>query len=165
MAAAEPNKGAMVTLISSDNARFEVDEEAASLSKTVRLMMTEGGRDGSITLPNVDARTLAKVLEYCNKHAAISSGDHPSNAAALEREELERFDNEFVNVDSVTLLFVINAAHYLGIEGLLDMACRKIADMMTGQTAEQMRQTFGITNDLTPEEEEEIRRENSWAFV
>ena len=37
-------------------------------------------------------------------------------------------------------------------------------DMMKGKTPEKIRKTFNIKNDFTPEEEEEIRRENQWAF-
>lgn len=37
-----------------------------------------------------------------------------------------------------------------------------IALMMRGRTAEEIRQTFGIENDLTPAKEEQIRLENYW---
>ena len=33
-----------------------------------------------------------------------------------------------------------------------------------GKTPEEIRKTFNIRNDFTPEEEEEVRRENQWAF-
>ena len=33
-----------------------------------------------------------------------------------------------------------------------------------GQDPEEIRKTFNIKNDFTPEEEEEVRRENQWAF-
>lgn len=29
---------------------------------------------------------------------------------------------------------------------------------------QEIRKTFNIKNDFTPEEEEEVRRENQWAF-
>jgi len=34
--------------------------------------------------------------------------------------------------------------------------------MIKGKTTEQIRKTFGIQNDFTPEEEEKIRIENKW---
>jgi S-phase kinase-associated protein 1 len=36
--------------------------------------------------------------------------------------------------------------------------------MIKGKTSEEIRETFNIVNDFSPEEEEEIRRENQWAF-
>ena len=56
------------------------------------------------------------------------------------------------------------AANFLNIKGLLDLTCQTVADMIKGKTPEEIRKTFNIKNDFTPEEEEEIRRENQWAF-
>jgi S-phase kinase-associated protein 1 len=39
-----------------------------------------------------------------------------------------------------------------------------VADKLKGRTIDEIRKTFGIVNDYTKEEEEEVRRENSWAF-
>lgn len=36
--------------------------------------------------------------------------------------------------------------------------------MIKGKTPEEIRTTFNIKNDFTAEEEEEVRRENQWAF-
>lgn len=35
--------------------------------------------------------------------------------------------------------------------------------LYTGKTPEQIRKTFNIVNDFTPEEEEAVRAENRWA--
>lgn len=35
--------------------------------------------------------------------------------------------------------------------------------MIKGKSPEEIRKTFNIQNDFTPEEEEQIRRENEWA--
>ncbi|EEF29196.1 skp1, putative [Ricinus communis] len=56
------------------------------------------------------------------------------------------------------------AANYLNVKGLLDLTCQTVADMIKGKTPEEIRKTFNIKNDFTPEEEEEVRRENQWAF-
>jgi S-phase kinase-associated protein 1 len=69
-----------------------------------------------------------------------------------------------MEVDQATLFDLIMAANYLNIKGLLDLTCQTVANMIKGKTPEQIRQTFNIKNDFTPEEEEEIRKENAWAF-
>jgi S-phase kinase-associated protein 1 len=50
------------------------------------------------------------------------------------------------------------------MKGMLDLTCQTVAHMIKGKTAEEIRTTFNIKNDFTPEEEEEVRRENQWAF-
>ncbi|CAN6328117.1 unnamed protein product [Urochloa humidicola] len=166
----EKATAAMITLISSDNERFEVPEAAATLSQTIRHMIEDGCTDGGIPLPNVTGKILAKVLEYCNKHALASaeasSSSSPDAAAAAvsSKESLESFDKAFVDVDQATLYDLILAANYLDVKGLLEIVCQKVADMIRGKSVEEIRRTFAIKNDFTPEEEEEIRKENPWAF-
>ena len=154
---------AMVTLISSDHERFEVPEAAATMSQTIRHMIEDGCTDGGIPLPNVTGSILAKVLEYCNKHAAASAGGEGSSSSS-DKEELVKFDKAFVEVDQATLFDLILAANYLNVKGMLDLTCQTVADMIKGKSVEEIRQTFNIKNDFTPEEEAEIRKENQWAF-
>lgn len=61
-----------VTLRSSDNQEFQVDEGVAFQSITVKNMIEDTGSDFAVPLPNVDGQTLSKVLEYCNKHRYAS---------------------------------------------------------------------------------------------
>ncbi|XP_020413746.1 SKP1-like protein 1B isoform X2 [Prunus persica] len=39
-----------------------------------------------------------------------------------------------------------------------------VSDMIKGKTLKEICKTFNIMNDFTPEEEEEIHKENEWAF-
>ena len=55
------------------------------------------------------------------------------------------------------------AANYMDIKPLLDVGCKTVANMIKGKSPEEIRKTFNIQNDFTPEEEEQIRRENEWA--
>ncbi|XP_044321065.1 SKP1-like protein 1 isoform X1 [Triticum aestivum] len=164
----------MIMLKSSDGEEFQVEEAVAMESQTIRHMIEDDCADNVIPLPNVDSKILSKVIEYCKKHvqanpkpadsadADASSSTSTANAAPVE--DLKSFDAEFVKVDQATLLDLILAANYLNIKGLLDLTCQTVADMIKGKTPEEIRKTFNIKNDFTPEEEAEIRRENQWAF-
>ena len=48
---------------------------------------------------------------------------------------------------------LILAANYLDIKMLLDLSCAKVASMIKGKSPEEIRKTFNIKNDFTPEEE------------
>ena len=155
-----------VTLKSSDGEEFVVEEAVARESQTILHMIEDGCADSGIPLPNVNSKILAKVIEYCKKH--VDSVLKPSGTGSVDdkliEEELKNWDSDFVKVDQATLFDLILAANYLNIKGLLDLTCQTVADMIKGKTPEEIRRTFNIKNDFTPEEEEEIRRENQWAF-
>ncbi|WMV51648.1 hypothetical protein MTR67_045033 [Solanum verrucosum] len=55
------------------------------------------------------------------------------------------------------------AANHLNIKSLIDLTCQTVADMIKGKTPEEIRKILNIKNDFTPEEEEEVKRENAWA--
>jgi hypothetical protein len=62
-----------------------------------------------------------------------------------------------------TGLTLQQAANYLDIKALLDVGCKTVANMIKGKSPDEIRKTFNIQNDFTPEEEDQIRRENEWA--
>ncbi|KAL6531899.1 SKP1-like protein 1A [Orobanche minor] len=184
----------MILLKSSDGEIFEVEEGVAVQSQTIKHMIEDGCADSAIPLPNVTSKILAKVIEYCKYHVdhvaeAKSDAVYKTADEGLKDDELKNFDLEFVKVDQETLFDVIlgslrainisdklsndpnsnsskfsMAANYLDIKNLLDLMCDTVANMMRGKTPEEIRKTFHIKNDYTPEEEEEVRRENQWAF-
>ncbi|KAF7087980.1 hypothetical protein CFC21_091136 [Triticum aestivum] len=167
--AAEEGEKKMITLKSSDGEEFQVEEAVAMESQTIRHMIEDDCADNGIPLPNVDSKILSKVIEYCKKHVQADSkpadaSSSTSTAAPSPVEDLKSFDAEFVKVDQATLYDPILAANYLNIKVLLDLTCQTVADMIKGKTPEEIRKTFNIKNDFTPEEEAEIRRENQWAF-
>nr|GMD02518.1 SKP1-like protein 1A [Ipomoea batatas]GMD05019.1 SKP1-like protein 1A [Ipomoea batatas]GMD07031.1 SKP1-like protein 1A [Ipomoea batatas]GMD08604.1 SKP1-like protein 1A [Ipomoea batatas]GMD10996.1 SKP1-like protein 1A [Ipomoea batatas] len=162
----------MILLKSADGETFEVMEAVALESQTIKHMIEDDCADTVIPLPNVTSKILAKVIEYCRRHVDAAKSDDKVN-----EDDLKAFDAEFVKVDQSTLFDLIlscavvlllcdirKAANYLNIKNLLDLTCQTVADMIKGKTPEEIRKTFNIKNDFTPEEEEEVRRENAWAF-
>uniref|UniRef100_A0A0D9WWI8 SKP1-like protein n=1 Tax=Leersia perrieri TaxID=77586 RepID=A0A0D9WWI8_9ORYZ len=101
-----------------------------------------------------------------NSTAAVSTNSSDEPAAAAKEENLEEWDKEFLDgIEQWPLYYLLNAAHYLSIPGLLDIASQKVADMLKGKTAEEMREVLEIQNDFTEAELEEIRKIDSWAFL
>ncbi|KAM7473604.1 hypothetical protein LguiB_020847 [Lonicera macranthoides] len=151
--------GKMIVLRSSENETFEVEEAVAVMSQTIKRMIEDDtSADTSIPIPKVTSKILAKVIEYCKKHV-----ETPESGDEADEDELKSFDADFVKVDKQTLFDLIIAANYLTIKSLLDLTCQTAADMIKGMTGEEIRKFFNISSP-TPEEEEENRRENAWAF-
>ncbi|KAI3977553.1 hypothetical protein MKX01_000466 [Papaver californicum] len=151
----------MVTLRSSEDKEFVVEEAVALQSETIKHMIEDDCADNGIPIPNVTSKILDKVLEYCKKHVVeIPKGGD----GKVEDQELQNWDAEFVKVDQATLFKIILAADYLDIKNLLDLTCQAVADMIKGKTAAEICRMFNVKNGFTPEVEEEIRKENQWAF-
>ncbi|XP_030527223.1 SKP1-like protein 1B [Rhodamnia argentea] len=147
-----------IVLKSLDQEFFEVEEAVALESQIIKYVSEDVCVDDVIPLPNVTGKTLSKVIEYCKKHVDAD------RAPSVADDDLKAWDTEFVKVDQAPLFDLIQAANYLNIKGLLDLTCQTVADMIKGKTPEEIRKTFNIKNDFTLEEEEEVRRENQWAF-
>ena len=119
---------------------------------------TDGEKE--IPLPNVAKTILQRVITYCEYHANPKGEDGKDKT----EDDKKNFDLDYVKVDQATLFELILAANYLDIKDLLDLCCQTVANMIKGKTPAEIRKTFNIKNDFTPEEEEEVRKENQWAF-
>ncbi|XP_028083538.1 SKP1-like protein 1A [Camellia sinensis] len=156
MSSLETKNKKMLILRSSDGEEFAIQENIAVKSTTIKNMVEGGCVSNVIPVPNVDAKTLAMVIEYCKKHAETDAEEATS--------ELKKFNSEFLDNGQQVLYDLIMAANFLDVKELLEAVCQKVADMIKGKTPDQIRKIFNIKNDFTPEEEEENRKENSWAF-
>jgi len=108
---------------------------------------------------------LKKILEYCQFHVKEDPDPIPKPLPTSNLSELVcEFDAKFIEIDDLEEIFdIIMAANYLDIKSLLDLSCAKIATLIRGKTPEEIRKTFGIVNDFTPEEEAQIREDNKYA--
>lgn len=158
-----------VVLEASDGTKVTVPVEVVKLSRTLADMLEDllEFREGEvlpeekieIPLPNVDSPTLIKVVEWMNHHY----GQPPVEERKIDdKYYIPPWDAEFFNVDQKMLFDIIMAANYLNIEPLSDLAYKVVANMITGKSTEEIRAMFNIRNDFTPEEEEQVKRENAW---
>uniref|UniRef100_A0A7N0UD76 SKP1-like protein n=1 Tax=Kalanchoe fedtschenkoi TaxID=63787 RepID=A0A7N0UD76_KALFE len=165
-----------VKLESAEGEQFEVPREAAFMSSVVKSFVEDDQSEGDepIRIANVAGPVLAKVLEYCKKHAEKPPSSASSSSSSEEyvydyetekwKEALARWDEEYCKMDQETLLDVIAAANYLDVRDLLMATTKAVADQFKGKSPEEIREQFGIVNDYTPEDEAKVREEVSWAF-
>eukprot|EP00696_Hemimastix_kukwesjijk_P011623 gnl/Hemi2/24577_TR8268_c0_g1_i1.p1 gnl/Hemi2/24577_TR8268_c0_g1~~gnl/Hemi2/24577_TR8268_c0_g1_i1.p1 ORF type:complete len:164 (+),score=59.02 gnl/Hemi2/24577_TR8268_c0_g1_i1:117-608(+) len=156
MASSSSSTSRTVKLVSKTNEAFEVAESVAIQSVTVKNFL-EGAteeEEAVIPLPNVESEILTKVIEYLRWHH-----DHKD---APDKDK-EAFDRDFIKVEMGPLFDLILASNYMDIKPLLDLTTKTVQGMLRDKTAEEIRHTFMIPNDFTPEEEEEVRREYAWA--
>lgn len=160
----EGEQNDVLKLKSAEGEIFQVPRKICEMSTLIKTM-AEGDKDAEdIPLLNVKSAVLKKVIEYMRYHA-----DNP--AKEIEKplkspnmsEVVSQWDADFVDVEQELLFELILAANYMDMRPLLDLTCAKVASMIKGKNPEQIRRTFNIVNDFTPEEEAAVIAENKWA--
>jgi S-phase kinase-associated protein 1 len=155
-----------IKLQSNDNVVIEVERQVAERSMLLKHIIIDvpDALTEAIPLDKVNEAVLLKVIEWCNHHRADppASADDESDSRR-KTTDIDEWDQKFLQVDQEMLFEIILAANYLDIKQLLDVGCKTVANMIKGKSPEEIRKTFNIQNDFTPEEEDQIRRENEWA--
>lgn len=153
-----------IFVVSSDGETFSVAKPVAELSVVIQSMeVDENNEADPIPLGLVDSETLKKILVFCEYYL---QNPLPTIAKPIETNDFSRivptWYNEYANVDYTILFKLAQAANCLDIPPLLDLVCAKIASMIKDKSVEQIRETFSLSNDLTPEEEEQMKEEYKW---
>ena len=160
----EPVGEKPLRLISQEQESFAVARKVALMSELIKTLLEGDKESTDIPLPHVKSSVLTKVIEYLKFHV-----DNPAKViekplkSANMAEVVSQWDADFVDVDQELLFELILAANYMDVKPLLDLTCAKVASMIKGKNPDQIRKTFNIVNDFTPEEEEAVRAENKWA--
>lgn len=171
-------KNQTVVLVSGEGEKFTVDKKIAERSLLLKNYLNdmhdnnidsdsdnddEDDEDEIVMpVPNVRSSVLQKVIEWAEHHKNSNFPDEDDDDSR-KSAPVDAWDREFLKVDQEMLYEIILAANYLNIKPLLDAGCKVVAEMIRGRSPEEIRRTFNIVNDFTPEEEAAIRRENEWA--
>ena len=75
---------------------------------------------------------------------------------------LDEKDTYLNNLEEDVFFELMLAANFLDVPGLLDALAKVVAVKLERKTAAQIRQEFGIEDDLAREEVEAIQEEEEW---
>ena len=120
-----------------------------------------------LELAPIKTNILKLIIEWCNHHKndIFENNDLSEECFIVGKPKITNlsiWDESFLQLEQSTLMELILASDYLIIEPLKDMCCKVVASWIPGKSPEQLRKLFNIVNDFTPEEEEQICRENAW---
>ncbi|KAG7814032.1 hypothetical protein KL921_000306 [Ogataea angusta] len=165
-----------IIIITSDGDKFPVERKVAEKSILIKNMLKnllpaeeeeedDEDEDEPIEVPtqNVRSAVMKNILEWCDHYKDYNFPDDEQDDDSKKSAPIDAWDKNFLNVDQEMLYEIILAANYLNIKPLLNAGCKVVAEMIRGKSPEEIRKTFNIVNDFTPEEEAAIRRENEWA--
>jgi S-phase kinase-associated protein 1 len=153
-----------VPLLSSDEIPFSVPRAVANCSGLLHSILEDQVEvTEPIPLLSIEGSILQKVLEFCEQYVVepmptiekpIRSGDF--------KDIVTPWYDEYANMHHSTLFKVVEAANYMDIKPLLDLACAKIAHTIKDRTVEEIRTAYDLPNDFTPEEETALQEELRW---
>ena len=151
-----------IKLQSSDGEIFSVELAIARKSITIKTMIEdlklEENDENLVPLPNLTSQVLKMIIEWCTYHK-----DEPAPPEVEETKGngvvITTWDHDFLEVDQSKLFELVLAANFLDIKGLIKIGCKTIANMIGEKSPEDIRKSFNIKNDFTPEQEEKIRKQ------
>ncbi|KZO91893.1 hypothetical protein CALVIDRAFT_530474 [Calocera viscosa TUFC12733] len=156
-----------ITLISKEGAQFLVSKPVADRIGVVRdcaygadfwlgyAVATDDSM--GITLANVTSSILSKILVWCEHYKDMEPlVDGDSNM------EFPEWDMAYIGHDMNQILFVLEAADYLHIPGLLLLACKGIADVLDGRNPRGICDLLGIVMDFSHRQEVDMDKENGY---
>ena len=147
-----------ITLKSNDGALFTLNEKAVLRSNLIAGILVDYEDNTEVPLPDVNGTTLGRIVEYLKHYENSEPKPIPKPLKNSHIDEiLDEWDYDFIIEvpldDSIDLL---NAANYMDIAPLLQLACCRIAREMIDRPVEEVRELFGITSDMSKEEMEEM---------
>ena len=157
-------KNISIKLISKDRFEYDLKLDAVIHSGLIKALLHISDEDITnnsielsdnieIPLGEINSNILSKIINYLNY-------------ITYDNSDINKFFEDFLkDIDNDTLFDIIIGTNYLEIKYLLDLTCKVVADEIKQcSTPQEIRKKFNIVNDFTPEEEEEIHKENAWCM-
>jgi len=161
-------KTVKILLDDSDNS-YEIDITVANMSSYIQNMVKDLCNNGETELVMTlltTQKSIEKLIEYMTYY---SQNPIPELYKYVDGKtdwdkQLSDWDKKFVHFDDHFEFFdFFHLVNVMGVPSLMSLVSITCAKQISGMSVEEMRTYFNVKNDFTPEEEEELRKEFSWA--
>lgn len=149
--------------------RVEIPKEAVPhilmLSESLEDFGHTAEAETVIPIPRTeDQHVLDLLLEYITLDLANPLPEKEKEEVKKDLSEWEtNFFRPLESLDTQTYLFGLNIiSNFTNYKRLFNATCLKIAQMIDGKTPQQIRDTFGLPDDLTDDEKNELALKSGW---
>ena len=157
---------ATVRLVTKEGTHVDLDKALAVKCGLFKTMLEDAPDGEELPVPSVSAEIMNIVIEYL-RHISEASYVKPNIERPVKSnnftELVPAWEASFVDKPYPVLWDMVSAGVFLDMKDFYELAAAKLASIIKGKTAEEIRALFGIVNDLTPEEIARIQEENKWA--
>ena len=147
-------------IITCSNGDVKMSADYVKMNKVLVLLSEDCPVDQGIPLTDMTIKTMEFIIVFCKEHL--------DNPCTEDPKKLDDWDLNFCasiyETSKVDLFNLYAASNYIDNSQLMDVCAKFLARQIKGKTAEEIRQEFSIKNDLTAEQEEEIRKKNDWCL-
>jgi len=154
-----------LTILSKDGEKFQIDAKSASRSGLLKSITNDFDITVPVTVEEVNGNILKKIVEYLKHYKECEPKEilKPLTSSKLS-DFVDAWDYEFTNIDKDIIFELIPAANFMDIAPLLELACAKIASIMTAMDPETIKKEFDILEDMTEEEQKKMEEDELKEF-
>nr|XP_019546258.2 S-phase kinase-associated protein 1-like [Aedes albopictus] len=145
---------AQIKLQSDDGQVFEVSPQLHKCFDTINSMVEGPFRATKIEVvmpvPNVNASSLAKVLDWAEYHM----DDEPLQDNDSYIPEISEWDRQFLQVEKNVLMEIVLACDFLGNQRLLDITSRTVVDYINNEPPRNVEDSSTLDDDFVAEQQQ-----------
>jgi len=156
-----------ITLVSSEGTRFPTSSKISQLSGFIERILQDYNISEEIPLRSVSSLNLQRIIDYSSHHnfSPPIRPKKPVVSARLRDNLPDEWDAQFIEtIPESELIDLISASNYLDMKSLLDTCLVKIACNFKDKSIEEVQKEYDIPELFTPEVEEKLKQEYSWAM-
>ena len=152
----------IIKIKANDGGKIEMSKKAAMKSSIIKGILEDYPDNDEIPLNNVNSTTFEKIKDYLvhyqDKEPQKIEIPLKSN---VFKECVDDWDYGYLGEDIDQIFDILNAANYLDIKPLMELASAKLGSKLKGLSSESIKKDFDIP-PLTQEEREQILKDKKF---